>query len=125
MNVDNCEGLTYLTWDMFDSPDLPNSGYKFMEREPVIILDNIVKKYRISLNIILGYTSKPYADKLKLIRVNSHRVGKAVKIRCVGTKKRLTLVKGLVEQGVNRIGVGNEYVYFDTDDLKERAFYIW
>jgi len=125
MNVDNCEGLTYLTWDMFDSPDLPNSGYKFMEREPVIILDNIVKKYRISLNIILGYTSKPYADKLKLIRANSHRVGKAVKIRCVGTKKRLTLVKGLVKQGVNRIGVGNEYVYFDTDDLKERAFYIW
>jgi len=125
MNVDNCEGLTYLTWDMFDSPDLPNSGYKFMEREPVIILDNIVKKYRISLNIILGYTSKPYADKLKLIRANSHRVGKAVKIRCVGTKKRLTLVKGLIEQGVNRIGVGNEYVYFDTDDLKERAFYIW
>jgi len=43
MNIDNCEGLTYLTWDMFDSPDLPNSGYKFMEREPVIILDNIVK----------------------------------------------------------------------------------
>ena len=125
MNTDNCEGLTYLTWDMFDSPDLPNSGYKFMEREPVIILDNIVKKYRISLNIILGYTSKPYADKLKLIRANSHRVGKAIKIRCVGTKKRLTLVKGLVEQGVNRIGVGNEYVYFDTDDLKERAFYIW
>ncbi len=125
MNIDNCEGLTYLTWDMFDSPDLPNSGYKFMEREPVIILDNIVKKYRISLNIILGYTSKPYADKLKLIRANSHRVGKAIKIRCVGTKKRLTLVKGLVEQGVNRIGVGNEYVYFDTDDLKERAFYIW
>jgi hypothetical protein len=125
MNVDNFEGLTYLTWDMFDSPDLPNSGYKFMEREPVIILDNIVKKYRISLNIILGYTSKPYADKLKLIRANSHRVGKAIKIRCVGTKKRLTLVKGLIEQGVNRIGVGNEYVYFDTDDLKERAFYIW
>lgn len=125
MNIDNCEGLTYLTWDMFDSPDLPNSGYKFMEREPVLILDNIVKKYRITLNIILGYTSKPYADKLRLIRANSHRVGKAVKIRCVGPKKRITLVRGLVQQGVHRIGVSNEYVYFDTDDLKERAFYIW
>jgi hypothetical protein len=125
MNIDNCEGLTYLTWDMFDSPDLPNSGYKFMEREPVIILDNIVKKCRISLNIILAYTSKPYADKIKLIRSNSHRVGKAVKIRCVGTKKRLTLVRGLVQQGVHRIGVSDDYVYFDTDDLKERAFYIW
>ena len=125
MNIDNCEGLTYLTWDMFDSPDLPNSGYKFMEREPVLILDNIVKKYRITIKIVLGYTSKPYADKLRLIRANSHRVGKAIKIRCVGAKKRLTLVRGLVQQGVHRIDVSDEYVYFDTDDLKERAFYIW
>tara|TARA_R110001592_G_scaffold195506_1_gene443179 strand:- start:1330 stop:1710 length:381 start_codon:yes stop_codon:yes gene_type:complete len=125
MQINNCEGLTFLTWDMFDSPDLPNSGYKFMEREPVLLLDRIVKRTRITLNIILGYTSKPYSDKLKLVRSNSHRVGKAVKIRCVGTKKRITLVRELVKEGVNRIGVSNEYVYFDTDDLKERAFYIW
>ena len=125
MQINNCEGLTFLTWDMFDSPDLPNSGYKFMEREPVLLLDRIVKRTRITLNIILGYTSKPYSDKLKLVRSNSHRVGKAVKIRCVGTKKRITLVRELVKEGVNRIGLSNEYVYFDTDDLKERAFYIW
>ena len=125
MNIDNCEGLKYLTWDMFDSPDLPNSGYKFMEREPVLMLDNLVSKYRITIKVILGYVSKPHADKLRLVRSNSHRVGKAVKIRCVGAKKRLTLVKGLCEQGVNRLGVSDEYVYFDTDDLKERAFYIW
>ena len=125
MQINNCEGLTFLTWDMFDSPDLPNSGYKFMEREPVLLLDRIVKRTRITLNIILGYTSKPYSDKLKLVRSNSHRVGKAVKIRCVGTKKRITLVQELVKEGVNRIGVSDNYVYFDTDDLKERAFYIW
>lgn len=125
MEVNNCEGLSFLTWDMFDSPDVPNSGYKFMEREPVILLDNIIKKYRITVKVILGYVSKSYADKLRLVRSNSHRVGKAVKIRCVGTKKRLTLVRGLFQQGVHRIGVSNDYVYFDTDDLKERAFYIW
>jgi hypothetical protein len=96
-----------------------------MEREPVLILDNLVSKYRITVKVILGYVSKPHADKLRLVRSNSHRVGKAIKIRCVGAKKRLTLVRGLVQQGVHRIGVSNEYVYFDTDDLKERAFYIW
>ena len=110
---------------MFDSPDLPNSGYKYMEREPVIILDNIVRRTRITIKVIMGFTSKTYADKLKLVRSNSHRVGKAVKIRCVGTKKRITLVRQLIKEGVNRIGVSDEYVYFDTDDLKERAFYIW
>ena len=122
MEINNYEGLTFLTWDMFDSPDLPNSGYKFMEREPVLLLDRIVKRTRITLNIMLGFISKSYADKHKLVKSNSHRVGKAVKIRCVGTKKRITLVRELTKEGVYRIGVSDEYVYFDTDDLKERAF---
>ena len=37
------EGLDYLQWSLFDSPDEKGSGYKFMEREPVYILDRIVK----------------------------------------------------------------------------------
>ena len=31
----------------------------------------------------------------------------------------------LIEFGIERIAVDRETVYFDTDDLKERAFYIW
>ena len=71
MHIDNCEGLTFLTWDMFDSPDLPESGYKYMEREPVYILDEIIRKTRATIKVTLGYVTKPYGDKIRLVNTNS------------------------------------------------------
>ena len=121
----NCEGLTYLTWDMFDSPDTPGSGYRFMEREPVLILDEITKKTRRIFNIERAYCSKAYADKIGLVSNNSHRVGKAIQIRIVGTKKRMELISYLCQLGVKRIAVSRESVYFDTDDLKNPSFMLW
>lgn len=123
--LQNCEGLTYLTWDMFDSPDSKGSGFRFMEREPVLILDAIVRKTQAVMNVELGYVSKPVADKMGLVSMDSHRVGKAVRLRCVGHKKRMVIIKGLIEFGVQRIAVNRETVYFDTDDLKDKAFYLW
>lgn len=123
--LQNCEGLNYLTWDMFDSPDSPGSGYRFMEREPVLILDEITKKTRHTYNVERGYCSKNYADKLGLVSNNSHRVGKAIQLRVVGTKKRMELVSYLCLYGVKRIAVSRESLYFDTDDLKKPEFMIW
>lgn len=123
--IKNCEGLNYLTWDMFDSPDSPGSGYNFMEREPVIILDEIVKKTRRHLNIERGYLSKAAADKLGLATNNSHRVGRAIQIRVIGQRKRMDIIKHLCLLGVTRIAVGKDILYFDTDGLKNDAFMIW
>lgn len=123
--IKNCEGLNYLTWDMFDSPDRPGSGYDFMEREPVIILDEIVKRTRRFLHIERGYLSKAVADKMNLASNNSHRVGRAVQLRVVGSKKRMDIIKHLCLLGVKRIAVGKDTLYFDTDGLKKDSFMIW
>ena len=119
------EGLRVLRWSMFDSSDSPGSGYRFMEREPVIALDRAAHRYEYTPNVTLGYTSKPVADKLGLVSDNSHRIGKAIQIRCVGYKKRLKLVRSLMEQGVQRFAISREVVYFDTDELKPPAIYLW
>ncbi len=121
----DCEGLRVLRWSMFDSPDKKGSGYMFMEREPVVALDRAAHYHKYIPNVILGYTSKPVADKLGLVSDNAHRVGKAVRIRCVGSKKRLKLIRSLMEQGVQRFAVDRETVYFDTEDLKPPSFYLW
>lgn len=119
------DGLRVLRWSMFDSPDAKGSGYRFMEREPVVALDRAAHRHKYIPNIILGYTSKNVADKMGLTSNNSHRIGKAVRIRCVGHKKRIVLIRTLMEQGVQRFAVAKDYVYFDTDDLKHHAFYLW
>ena len=119
------EGLRVLRWSMFDSPDSEGSGYRFMEREPVVALDRASYTHTYIPNIILGYTSKNVADRMGLVSIDSHRIGKAVRIRCVGYKKRLALVRSLMEQGVLRFGIAKDFVYFDTDEMKPPAIYLW
>ena len=96
-----------------------------MEREPVVALDRAAHYYTYIPNVTLGYTSKYVADKLGLVSDNAHRIGKAVRIRCVGPKKRLKLIRSLMEQGVQRFAVDRETVYFDTDEMKPPSIYLW
>jgi hypothetical protein len=119
------EGLRVLKWSMFDSPDTAGSGYRFMEREPVVALDRAAHRYEYRPNVILGYTSKTVADKMGLVSTDSHRIGKAIRIRCVGPKKRLMLIRSLMEQGIQRFAIDRETVYFDTDELKAPSIYLW
>jgi len=119
------EGLRVLRWSMFDSPDCPGSGYTFMEREPVVALDRAAHRYEYIPNIILGYTSKTYADSISLVSTDSHRVGKAIRLRVVGSRKRLNWIRALMEEGVQRFAIDREILYFDTDQLKKPAIYLW
>ena len=117
------EGLTILKWSMLDSPDKLGSGKYFMESEPVFILDEVLRKERINAFIMIGYVSKSYADKTALPSNSSHRVGKAIKVRCINKIKRFKIIKGLIQYGIERIQVSNEFIYFDTDNyLKEPLF---
>jgi hypothetical protein len=108
---------------MFDSPDKLGSGKYFMESEPVFILDEVLRKERINAFVMEGYVSKVYGDKIAIPENSSHRVGKAIKVRCINKIKRFKIIKGLIQYGVERIQVSNEFIYFDTDNyLKEPLF---
>ena len=41
----NTEGLSHLYWELFDSADAVGSAFRYMEREPVLILDDIIKEH--------------------------------------------------------------------------------
>jgi hypothetical protein len=56
---------------------------------------------------------------------DSHRIGRAVRLRILNPQKRMDLVRLLILEGVTRIAVTKDIVYYDTDDLKERGLYIW
>ena len=122
----NTEGLTHLYWELFDSADAKGSAFRFMEREPVLILDDIIKVFQYwRPQVILGYTSKPVADLLGLPTSSSFRVGKAIRLKAKNPKARMFLVENLIIRGVTRIAVCMDYVEFDTDNyLKKDALYI-
>ena len=122
------EGLKVLKWSMFDSPDSLGSGRKYMESDPVRILDLVFRKERLKGYIHLGYTSKPYADRIGLGLESEHRIGKAIKFRCINPSHRFRLVRGLIQYGIERITLYDQSIYFDTEsylkgsELKFRHF---
>jgi len=115
------EGLKVLKWSYFDSPEALGSGKRFMESEPVFILDEVFRKERLNGFIEMGYTSKPYADRLKLASDNPHRLGKAIRFRCINKNQRMRIVKGLIQYGIERIHLHNDWIYFDTDNYIRNA----
>lgn len=124
---DDSEGLKNLLWSQFGckcSKCNIKSGKNFMERLPVYILDDIAREERIRLDIGLGYVCKPNADNLILTSKNPHRVGLGVRVNTKDSVKRLKLIRGLIMRGVTRIGVYNDYIYYDTDSLKEMGVFI-
>jgi hypothetical protein len=123
--IQDCEGLEYLTWSQFDSPDTPGSGYRFMEREPVLILDSITKSTRWEFDIIMGYMSETAANKASLPAKDLHRIGKAIRIRILNPYKRMILIKYLVLHGVESIAVDRQTVYFDTEIFNKPRFRLW
>ena len=113
----NRQGLTHLFWELFDSRDSEGSAFKYMEREPVLILDDIVKAHKHwKPTIELGYTSKSYADLLGLPTQSPYRVGKGVRLKCLNSKKRIFIVRELILRGVERIAINEKYIEFDTDN---------
>jgi hypothetical protein len=121
------EGLKVLRWSMFDSPDKLGSGKMFMESEPVFILDECLRKEKLNAFIELGYTSKAYADRIRLNSENPHRLGKAVKFKCINEHYRFRIVKQLILHRIERIHLFSDSIYFDTDNYlhkSELKFYI-
>ena len=122
----NTEGLLHLYWELFDSIDAKGSAFRYIEREPVLILDDIMVEHPMWRPAIeLGYTSKPYADLLGLTSWSPYRVGKGVRLRVLDPKKRMFLIKNLILRGVTRIAVSEQFVEFDTDNyLHKDSLYI-
>lgn len=122
----NRTGLLHLYWELFDCPKHKGSGFRFMEREPVLILDDILSQFQHYIPLIeLGYCSKAYADLLGLPFISPYRVGKGIRLRVTNAQKRMFLVENLIIRGVRRIAVSDNYVEFDLDNyLQKPKLYI-
>lgn len=125
--ADDKEGLKNLLWSQFGCKCFRcnvKSGKNYMERLSVYILDDIAREERMRFQIGLGYTCKENSKTLTLTTKNPHRVGLGVRVNIKDSVKRMKLIRGLIMRGVTRIGIYTDYIYYDTDSLKEMGFFI-
>lgn len=113
----------FFKYEEFDCKQEIGSGYRFMDRELISMLDEARRLSGLKFKITEGYKSAKRQRLEGGYRNNSHLIGRAVKIQCSHGNKRYKIITCLLEVGFTRIGVHHKYIYVDNDDLKPD--YIW
>lgn len=109
----------YFSFDEFDCPGIPGSGYKYMDREFIEMLDEARDIANLRFKIVSGYRSGAYNTVYcKGPTTSSHLIGRAAHIECVNAKKRLRIIEALSMVGFRRFGLHRKYIHVDNDDLK-------
>lgn len=116
--------LRYFQYDEFDSPDMPGSGYGYMDREFLHCLDEARDIAGVKFKILSGYRSPKENIKKGGLSTSSHLIGRACDIRCTDTRKRLLIIEGLSMVGFRRFGIGKDHIHVDSDDLKKPSIWI-
>ena len=110
--------LKHFSYEEFNSPDLPNSGFANMDRIFLQKLDNAREIAGIPFKINSGYRSKEHNQKVGGKPKSSHLVGKAVDIAYSNSRERWIIVTALQKAGFNRLGIAKTFVHTDCDETK-------
>lgn len=77
--------------------------------------DYMDRTYGVDLLISSAYRSPEGNKRVGGVRGSAHTKGMAVDIAVSGGKERFLVVKGALEFGFKRIGVGHRHVHLDMD----------
>ncbi len=117
--------LNYFTLSEFDSPDLPNSGIN-MDKQFLAKLETAREYASIPFKISSGYRSAEHNAKVGGVSDSAHTKGLAADIKAVGSRKRFQILKGMMDAGFNRMGIGfgDEFIHVDLDSNKDKDV-VW
>jgi len=102
----------------FDCYTTPGSGYKHMDREFLLMIDEARQIAGITFKILRGYVTPAHSDRINLPKDHPHLLGRAACIWCKDSSKRLKIVSSLLEVGFVRIGISPEHIYIDNDETR-------
>lgn len=120
----NAPNLRYFMLSEFDSPDEPGSG-KNMNVGFLKLLDQLRHVCGFPFTITSGYRTPAHNQSLKdggrkSVDDSAHTKGFAADIATDSSWARITIVKTALDLGINRIGVGKNFVHVDVDPEKPK-----
>lgn len=97
--------------------------YDQMQVEFVMCLQRVREKFG-PITINSGCRCEPYNRSVGGSPQSSHLRGLAADIRCSNSYSRFKLLRSLMEEGFQRIGIGQEFLHVDMDPDKPQSL-IW
>lgn len=118
----------YFRSEEFDSPDLPGSG-EWMEQGFIDLLDECRHRAGIPFIVTSGFRTDNYNEQLKregypVSENSAHLIGVAADIKCLTSSDRFKIVGAAIAVGIERIGIGTNFIHLDTAEDKGGPF-IW
>jgi uncharacterized protein YcbK (DUF882 family) len=93
-------------------------GESYMDVAFVNKLQRVRDITDIPMIITSGYRCKEYNRLVGGVDNSAHTKGIAVDISCETSYYRLLLIEALLSCGINRIGIGSDFVHCDVDKTK-------
>ncbi len=118
----------YFTYNEFDCKSGQGKGEN-MDDDFILMLDKAREKAGIPFKIVSGYRTSEYNKKLidygfKASATSSHLKGLAVDIEAKTSAERFKILTALLQVGINRIGLGEDFIHADYDRNKTSKL-IW
>ena len=113
--------IKYFNLSEFDSPDEIDSGYN-MDVQFIRKLDEAREIAGIPFKVTSGYRSVAHNKKVGGVSDSSH-----IKIPCCAadiqvkdSSERFLIMAAAIKVGINRIGIGKNFIHLDTDKTKSQ-----
>lgn len=118
----------YFTYREFDCKGGEGKG-ESMDDDFICMLDDAREEAGIPFKIASGFRTPEYNKKLinygfKASATSSHLIGLAVDIEAKTSAERFKITTALLKVGINRIGLGKDFIHADYDTNKTSKL-IW
>ena len=112
MNTSWWRNVTHFTAKEFACPE---TGEALVSCDLVVMLDKARTFAATPFTITSGYRSPAHNRKVGGVPGSAHTKGLAADIAAPNNKARHDIVRGLIEAGCVRIGIGKGFVHADVD----------
>jgi len=102
----------------------PCCGQQHMQQKVLEMLDHAREIADIPFSITSGWRCRTHNKNVNGKPGSAHLYGKAVDISAIGSRVRFKVIRGLIQAGFIRIGIGTGFIHADNDATKDSEV-IW
>ena len=102
--------------------DCKETGENKMCPSFLTLMDTLREEYGKPIHISSGYRSRKHSVEKVKEYAGSHTLGRAADIVVANSTDRYELIKAAYKVGINRIGIGDDFIHVDTANMVDTRY---